>query len=271
MASRVWIATGAAVRGRISMASHYAKRLSTYEKRNFSNAERHCGGGVKKWLTQSPRQQRLIFLKPRSPTLYFIGVTTGKSSIMNVFPRWAEFLKLGDVRIQGIDVKVNERPEVYRRILDFIKDDPLSRGALVTTHKIDLLNACRDCFDELDSYTQFLGEVSAISKRDGKLSGHAKDPISSGLALKAFVPPDHFQRTDAHLLILGAGGSSIAFSSYLMDPKRDQTNDRPGRIAITDTSPQRLQEIRLGSSRVGLGRLRVVHIIASSGRTRPIR
>jgi shikimate 5-dehydrogenase len=183
------------------------------------------------------------FPKAATPTLYFIGVTTGKSSIMTVFPRWAEYLKLGDVRIQGIDVKVNERPEVYRRIVNFIMHDPLSRGALVTTHKIDLLNACRDSFDELDSYARLLGEISAISKRDGKLTGHAKDPISSVLAMEAFVPPDHFQRTDADLLILGAGGASIAFSSYLMDPKR-RTSDRPSRIAITDTSSQRLEEIR---------------------------
>jgi hypothetical protein len=26
------------------------------------------------------------------PTLYFIGVTTGKSSIMRVFPKWAKAL-----------------------------------------------------------------------------------------------------------------------------------------------------------------------------------
>ena len=32
----------------------------------------------------------------RKPAFYFVGVTTGKSSIMRVFPRWAEYLKLGD-------------------------------------------------------------------------------------------------------------------------------------------------------------------------------
>jgi shikimate 5-dehydrogenase len=31
------------------------------------------------------------------PTIYFIGMTTGKSSIMKVFPRWAEHLNLGEV------------------------------------------------------------------------------------------------------------------------------------------------------------------------------
>ena len=32
------------------------------------------------------------------------------------------------------------------------------------------------------------GELSSISKLDGQLRAHAKDPISSGLALDAFVP-----------------------------------------------------------------------------------
>jgi shikimate 5-dehydrogenase len=35
-------------------------------------------------------------------TIYFIGTTTGQSSIMKVFPRWAEALKLNAV-IKGID------------------------------------------------------------------------------------------------------------------------------------------------------------------------
>ena len=36
------------------------------------------------------------------PTIYFIGVTTGKSSIMRVFPKWAQALGL-DAEIKGID------------------------------------------------------------------------------------------------------------------------------------------------------------------------
>ena len=35
------------------------------------------------------------YVKADQPTFYFIGVTTGKSSIMKVFPEWAEFLGLG--------------------------------------------------------------------------------------------------------------------------------------------------------------------------------
>ena len=80
------------------------------------------------------------------------------------------------------------KPKIIGKRSISLRTIQLSRGALVTTHKIDLLKACRDLFDEFDYYAQLTGEISCISKRDGKLCGHAKDPISSGLALEAFLP-----------------------------------------------------------------------------------
>ena len=184
-----------------------------------------------------------------APTMYFIGVTTGKSSIMTVFPRWAEHLGIGGAVIRGIDCKWHDRPEVYRRAVEFIKGDPLSLGALVTTHKIDLLAACRDLFDELDPFAHLMGEVSGISKRDGKLIGHAKDPISSGLALEAFLPAGHWEKTGAEVLVLGAGGSSIAVTCYLMSEKHGA--NRPSSIIVTNRSRPRLEEIRCIHEKLG--------------------
>jgi shikimate 5-dehydrogenase len=183
------------------------------------------------------------------PTMYFIGVTTGKSSIMTVFPRWVEHLGLKNAVIHGIDCKWHDRPEVYRRAVEFIKGDPLSRGALVTTHKIDLLAACGDLFDELDPFAQLMGEVSGISKRDGKLVGHAKDPISSGLALEAFLPDHHWEKTGAEALVLGAGGSSIAMTCYLMSAKHGA--NQPSKIIVTNRSRPRLEEIRHVHAKLG--------------------
>jgi seryl-tRNA synthetase len=40
---------------------------------------------------------------------------------------------------------------------------PLSMGALVTTHKIDLLDAAYEMFDCLDPNAELCGEVSSIS------------------------------------------------------------------------------------------------------------
>lgn len=183
-----------------------------------------------------------IFPPAAKPTLYFIGMTTGKSSIMKVFPRWAEHLGFGDVAIQGIDCKWHDDAAVYRNVVDFIKRDPLSKGALVTTHKLDLLKACRDQFAYLDPYAQLMGEISCISKRGAELRGHAKDPITSGLGLEAFLPKDHWLATGAEVFSIGAGGSSIAITCYLMDPQHGA--NRPSRIIVSNRSPARLDEIR---------------------------
>jgi shikimate 5-dehydrogenase len=182
------------------------------------------------------------YVKAAQPTFYFIGVTTGKSSIMKVFPEWAKFLGLGDVVIKGIDFKPHDEPAAYREAVEFIKNDPLSRGALVTTHKIDLLKACRDVFEELDPYAEIMGEISCISKRNGKLIGHAKDPITSGLAIEAFLPSQYWVKTGAAALLLGAGGSSIAISSYLVQESHGK--NRPSKIMVTNRSQPRLDEIR---------------------------
>lgn len=116
------------------------------------------------------------------PTFYFIGVTTSKSSIMKVFPLWMKVLGREDVVIEGWDCLIHDTDEAYRKAVAQIKYDPLSLGALVTTHKIDLLNAARDMFEYLDPYALITGEISSISKLEGRLEGHAKDPITSGLA-----------------------------------------------------------------------------------------
>ncbi|MFP3958668.1 MAG: shikimate dehydrogenase family protein [Spirochaetaceae bacterium] len=179
---------------------------------------------------------------PEQPTFYFVGVTTGYSSIMRVFPRWVEHLDLGGTPIVGIDCKIHDEPEVYRRVTQFIKEEPNALGALVTTHKIDLLQAARDLFDELDENAELLGEVSCISKRDGRLRGHALDPITSGLSLQAFLPEDHFERTGADLCLLGAGGSSLALTTYVLTEISE--NRRPKRLYVTNRSLLRLESMK---------------------------
>lgn len=175
------------------------------------------------------------------PTIYFIGVTTGKSSIMRVFPKWAEALGL-DAEIKGIDFKPHSPGEDYREAVEFIKKDPLSLGALVTTHKIDLYNACKDLFEYLDPFAAKLGEISSISKKDGKLCGHAKDPISSGLALENFVPQNYWKEYDGDVFLMGAGGAALAMSLYFGQEKKD--DDIPRRVIISNRSLPRLESAK---------------------------
>jgi shikimate 5-dehydrogenase len=181
-------------------------------------------------------------LEPRTvPTLYFVGVTTTQSSIMKVFPKWSNILDLG-AEIVGYDAPIHGPAETYEAIVRHIKEDPLSMGALVTTHKIDLLDATRDMFDYLDPYAELCGEISCISKCEGRLEGYAKDPITSGLSWEAFVPPGHWGHTGAHVMCIGAGGSAVAISVYvsgLPDPA-----DRPQRFVVVQRSLPRLEKLQ---------------------------
>lgn len=182
-----------------------------------------------------------MFELATQPTLYFIGVTTGASSIMKVFPVWAAHLGRADVVIRGMDFPLHADPAAYRTAVDFIRRDPLSLGALVTTHKLDLFAACEDMFDVIDPFAALMRETSCISKRDGALVCHAKDPISSGLSIDGFLGPDYFARTGADVFSMGAGGSTIALTWHLMRTSRGA--DVPGRIVVSNRSQHRLDDI----------------------------
>jgi shikimate 5-dehydrogenase len=178
------------------------------------------------------------FTPAAKATLYFIGVTTAKSSIMRIFPLWAKELKLGDVAIRGVDLPLHAPAAAYREVVEFLKNDPLSLGALVTTHKLDLYAACRDQFDYVDPYAEKLAEVSCLSKKDGKFRAHAKDPISCGLALESFVPANFWRDHGGEVLLLGAGGSSLAMSLYFA--RERSGGDVPETVILANRSRPRL-------------------------------
>jgi len=165
----------------------------------------------------------------------FVGVSTGGSSIMRVFPEWARVLGLPTARLVGHDVALGAPAERYRELVEGLKADPARLGALVTTHKVALYDAAADLFDELDDFAALCGEISSISKRGGRLVGHAKDPLTAGLAIEEFLAPDHFARTGGHVLCLGAGGAGTAIAWYLA-----RRPDPPARLTCTDVSTDRL-------------------------------
>jgi shikimate 5-dehydrogenase len=187
-------------------------------------------------------KEKYSVVKKSMPTFYFIGVTTGKSSIMKVFPLWMKVLGHEEVVMEGVDCKIHDEPGAYRRAVAQIKYDPLSLGSLVTTHKIDLLNAARDMFDYLDPYAMITGEVSCISKLDGRLEGHAKDPLTSGASLEAIIEPGYFGKTNGHVLCFGAGGSGVATLLHLIN-KKDK-GDRPKKFTFVNRSQGRLDHAK---------------------------
>jgi shikimate 5-dehydrogenase len=97
-------------------------------------------------------------------------------------------------------------------------------------------------FDELHSSALLTGEISSISKRDGMLWGHAKDPLTSGLSMETFLGPGYFGRTGGHFLCFGAGGSGKAMALHLIN--KEHTSDRPERFVVVNRSQGRLDDMR---------------------------
>lgn len=181
-------------------------------------------------------------VQQRVPTMYFIGVTTGQSSIMRLFPQWAAMLGLGDAQLVGVDLPLHAEPERYRQVIAQIQQDPLSLGGLVTTHKMDLFAATSDMFNSLDSYAQRCQEISCIVKSDGQLSGFARDPINSGLVLQQFLGRNYWNATGGHLLCLGAGGSGSALALNLLT--QPEPGKRPRRLLMVSRTRAAVEKLR---------------------------
>ncbi len=198
---------------------------------------------------------------PDRASLYFIGVSTASSSIMRVFPQWAEHWQLGPCQMVGVDLPVSAPASEYRRVVAHIRDEPLVRGALVTTHKLDLFAAAADLFDDIESMAALMGETSCLSKyapegesggdsgRREHLRASAKDPITAGLAMEMFMPPNHFSANGGDLVVLGAGGAAMAITWYWRQALRG--SNRPGRIWVSDRSQARLEHMRALHERDG--------------------
>lgn len=170
----------------------------------------------------------------------FVGVSTGSSSIMKVFPLWADILGLPTKTLHGHDLPLDATTEDYQALVSEIRNDPNHRGALVTTHKMNLFQAASTLFDEIDPFGVACHEISSISKPGGKLVGRAKDPLTVAMALDDFLPPNYFTTSGAEVLILGAGGSGTALSWALVH----RTQDLPTKITVTARSPHKLEELR---------------------------
>ncbi len=175
------------------------------------------------------------------PTMYFIGVTTGQSTMTRLFPYWATILGL-HARLIGVDLPLQAPMEQYREAVAQIKYDPLSMGALITTHKINLFNAAEDLFDVLDPYAQLCREVDCISKRDGQLVAHSMDPLGSRRALQTILGPYYWGRSDGHVLCLGAGGAGTAITVNLLT--QADLQDRPQRLIVVNDHQDGLDRLR---------------------------
>ncbi len=153
-----------------------------------------------------------------------------------------EALGRPEVLLEGVDLEIHAAPARYRDVVAHIGREPLALGALVTTHKIDLLAAASDLFDALGPYAQATQEVSSIAKENGRLVGRATDPVAGGLSLDAILGQGYFGRSGGHLLMLGAGGSAVALTLHLL--RKEHPVDQPERVIVVNRSAPRLARLQ---------------------------
>ena len=167
--------------------------------------------------------------------MYFLGVTTGQSSIHRIFPQWTALAGVEGAALHGIDIALDAPPERYRAAIRAILEDPNAAGGLVTTHKVSVFQHARDLFTTFDPDAGKLGEVNCIVRRPGVLAGLATDTFTAGLALREILGAG--PRPPA-ALILGAGGAAVALSAVLF------RGHAPDFVILTDISAGRLEHVR---------------------------
>jgi shikimate 5-dehydrogenase len=167
--------------------------------------------------------------------MYFLGVTTGKSAIHKIFPRWTALAGIPNAVLRGIDIPIDAPPAMHRSAIRAIIEDPDAAGGLVTTHKVSVFARARDLFTGFDRDAETLGEVNCIVRRPGVLNGLATDTLTAGLAVDALLGDAPAPRAT---LILGAGGAAVALAVNLFR-ERAATN-----VILTDISAARLAHVR---------------------------
>jgi shikimate 5-dehydrogenase len=180
--------------------------------------------------------------------MYFVGVSTGSSAAKRMFPAWARLLGRPEMELRGLDLPLDAPAERYREAARLIRIQPEARGALVTSHKLNILRAAGDLFDDLTEDARLAQEISCIYKRGesptgrARLIGHAVDIESTHRALQSMVGPGYWAARRAELLCLGAGGTAAALLAGLLT--RSPKSDAPAKFIFVDRSQERLERLR---------------------------
>ena len=174
---------------------------------------------------------------------WFIGVTTGQSMIMRLFPIWADVLGIHGTRMHGVDLPPGVEAQKIRETVNELRANPDVLGALVTTHKLAVWQEASYLFDKVDEHATRLQEISCISKdKNGKLIGHAKDPITSGKAMESILGKNHWQvHPKAEAMVLGCGGAGTAIFEQLLSGEQ---GNEPQKITGLEYNRERLEKVR---------------------------
>jgi len=201
--------------------------------------------------------------------VWFIGVTTGQSAIHRIFPAWAAVLGI-DVDLEGRDLPLDATAGQYHALIDRMAATPGLVGAVVTSHKVRLLDAARDRFTTLDSAAAALGEASSIAVRADGLHAAATDPMAIRRALDEMLGPPAPGAPGMEGLVFGVGGSARALAlATLVDlPRAEPAAAGPAprvrRLHAVARRPASAAEFATVLDRASIARDRfVIHVQAT--------
>ncbi|MGC5017853.1 hypothetical protein [Micromonospora sp. DT47] len=187
-----------------------------------------------------------------APLYLFVGISTAGSSIHTAFPLWAPTFAPGAV-LRGVDLPATTDPAEFRRLAIAMRDNPLVRGAVVTSHKLRMYDAITELIDHADPLSAITHELNALDTRDG-IHAFARDPQSLDILLGAMTP--EWIGPDRSMICIGSGGAATALMLAM-------GLDIPATIASGHATPRTTQGRRgsltiLGIERQALAAMRVV-------------
>jgi len=184
----------------------------------------------------------------------FVGVDTSGSAVHRLFPTWIATFGV-DAELIGVDLPLGSARERYRRLVaELVRDDEVI-GAVVTSHKLSLFDACADLFREIDRYAAIARETNCLWKRGNRLSAAARDPLALAAVFAEMVPPSYWRDHGADVLCLGARGTATAIAITLVAEQRRQQPEfsSPAHIVFVDVSKKRLAALRRTVDRISAG------------------
>lgn len=170
-----------------------------------------------------------------------------------------------NITLDTLDIPADSPAAPYRELVASIMSDPTIRGAVITAHKTAVYEHAADLLDGIDKMAEQLGEVSVIYRTGTSLRGTVIEHRSITRALTDMGNGTPITRSDADVMVFGAGGTAVALIAALKatswpDPARPHT------LHLVDVSADRLHHAQNVAHR-GPHPLRV-HIHLSDGSIR---
>jgi shikimate dehydrogenase len=189
-----------------------------------------------------------------SRKVLFVGVDTSGSAAHRLFPMWLAALGV-NAELVGVDLPLNCGRERYRRLIAELAGDDEVLGAVVTSHKLSLFDACVDLFCDIDRYAAIAHETNCLWKQGHRLGAGARDPLALAAVFSEMIPPSYWRDHAGEVLCLGAGGAATAIAITFFAEQRRQPDfsSPPVHIVFADVSQKRLNALQRTVDRIGAG------------------